>query len=740
MKKYFLCLLFSLQLLSVQSQTVFVPLHMRTDLLLHENKVWKDLSTVIIHSKKPSFSWQTDTSVKQVTAYTILVASSPTLLENGKADYWDSKKIISNQTHTTYKGKALEPSKKYYWKVQVWNEKGKPSYFSETVSFQLSDLSTLDTISHYPLTYDLQSPVTISPPKPGYYFFDFGKDAFSQLQLHLNASKDDTVTIEAGETSQKEYIVYNNPSRNIRYIKIELPVKKGEHDYAITWPVDAKRNSRNPIQMPEEIGEVFPFRYVSAKMLSGNSDYLYVTRRAVHYPFDEYASSFQSSNSVLNEVWDLCKYSVKATSFSGFYLDGDRERLPYEADAVINQLSHYASDAEYSIARRTLAYLIYHPTWPTEWTLQISILAWNDYMYTGDDTFLKKYYEEIKAKTLLQLADDNRLISTINGKQKDAFIQSLHNKLIFDGKRGLVDIVDWPQSGVTGTEKEYGGETDGFVFTKYNAVVNAYYYNALGLMQKMAAALNKDRDAAMFAEKAKQVFNAYQTVFVDPVNGLVKDGDQTNHSSLHGNMFALDFGLIPEKNVPAVTAFIKSRRMACSVYGSQFLLDGLFDHGEDEYALSLMSATTQRSWYNMIRTGSTITLEAWDKMYKPNLDLNHAWGSAPANLIIRKMMGVEPLTPGFETIKIKPGIGNLSFAKMRTSTLKGEVAISFQKNKEIENWDITVPGAATANVYLPSHAKDEKIFIDGKQISLQKQKGFWVIEKLPSGTHTIQIK
>jgi hypothetical protein len=34
---------------------------------------------------------------------------------------------------------------------------------------------------------------------------------------------------------------------------------------------------------------------------------------------------------------------------NSIYVDGDRERIPYEADAYINMLSHYAVDSEYSI-------------------------------------------------------------------------------------------------------------------------------------------------------------------------------------------------------------------------------------------------------------------------------------------------------------------------------------------------------------------------------------------------------
>ena len=98
-------------------------------------------------------------------------------------------------------------------------------------------------------------------------------------------------------------------------------------------------------------------------------------------------------------------------------------------------------------------------------------------------------------------------------------------------------------------------------------------------------------------------------------------------------MFPLAFGLVPEKHRQSVVDFIRSRGMACSVYGSQFLLDGIYDAHDAEYGLKLLTSTAERSWYNMIRVGSTITLEAWDNKYKPNQDWNHAWGAAPANLI-----------------------------------------------------------------------------------------------------------
>ena len=81
-----------------------------------------------------------------------------------------------------------------------------------------------------------------------------------------------------------------------------------------------------------------PFRYCEIENYTKPLTTTDIVRESVHYPFDESASFFESNNDILNQVWDLCKYSIKATSFLGIYVDGDRERIPYEADALINQL------------------------------------------------------------------------------------------------------------------------------------------------------------------------------------------------------------------------------------------------------------------------------------------------------------------------------------------------------------------------------------------------------------------
>jgi hypothetical protein len=90
-------------------------------------------------------------------------------------------------------------------------------------------------------------------------------------------------------------------------------------------------------------------------------------------------------------------------------------------------------------------------------------------------------------------------------------------------------------------------------------------------------------------------------------------------------------------------------------------------------------------------------MEAWDKLYKPNLDWNHAWGAAPANIIVRKLMGVVPTSPGFDTFQIKPQIGYLTFASLKTPTIKGEIFVSYKKSAAENVMDCNYSGRRDCN-------------------------------------------
>ena len=167
-------------------------------------------------------------------------------------------------------------------------------------------------------------------------------------------------------------------------------------------------------------------------------------------------------------------------------------------------------------------------------------------------------------------------------------------------------------------------------------------------------------------------------------------------------MFPLAFRMVPEEHIPTVAAFVKSRGMACSVYGAQYLLEALYNAGEADYALELMTSESKRSWMNMLHVGSTMTTEAWDEHYKPNLTWNHAWGAAPANIIPRRMMGIQPLVPGFGSFLIAPQPGALELIDLELPTIRGTIATKLQAADGKWQLTVEVPGNSQAVLLLPS--------------------------------------
>lgn len=738
----------------------------------------------VITTPEPQFGWvvpDTKENAKQ-SAYRILVASSVTNLNAGVGDMWDSGKQLSDRSQNIlYKGNPLQPGSTYYWKVAFWNGAGEASGFSRPQTFHTGEFGRTpawpgesrwvrikrDTQDFW--TFEDRNPIlyhTVYPRKTlqradGTWFIDFGRSAFAYITFALywpeecaNGQTEINVIVRVGEKAVGDSID-RKPGGGVLCVEYPLVIKPGKHEYTLEIPRFVSHYPHSQV-MPEHMQEIIPFRYcelefedvpvqpdvvaphlsqhLSTEKREGAIMLLSASQHALHTAFDDRTSAFSSSCDLLNAVYDLCKYSIKVNTFNGDYAASQRERMMYEADSYIHQMGHYAVDREFSVARYSLKNMIYHATWPTEWISHTVMMTWADYLHTGNKDVITALYEDIKPKTLIALTTENGLISTRTGLQNEAFLKSIY----FNGKE-LKDIVDWPHGSMSGALE--GGETNAFDFQDYNTVVNAFHYHTLRLMSHMAATIGKKQDVAYYNRQAEKVKKAFNRYFFDTERQIYTDGIGTSHAALHSNMFALAFGLVPEPARESVIAYIKTKGMACGVYGANYLLEALFDAGEADYALSLLTSKTDRSWYNMIRLGSTMTTEAWDNKYKSNNGWSHAWSSSPAHILPRKLVGIEPLTPGFESLRIKPAISELKEASAKLPTIRGEVNAGFVKDDSAFRLTASIPGNTRAQVYLPIYGKVTEVWVDGVLQKRYKQKDSYIlIENIASGEHQFEVK
>ena len=270
---------------------------------------------------------------------------------------------------------------------------------------------------------------------------------------------------------------------------------------------------------------------------------------------------------------------------------------------------------------------------------------------------------------------------------------------------------------------------------RFNKVVNSFHYINLKLMAEIAGVIGNEKDAIFFQKQSILVKNSINKKQFNKAKGIYVDGKNSNHSSLHANMFPLVFGIVPENNVETVVEFIKSKGMACSVYGTQYLLEALYQYGESDYALELMTSRNDRSWWHMIELGSAMTLEAWDMKYKPNLDWNHAWGAAPANIITRCMWGIMPAKPGFEAVNIKPQLSKLTASKIKSPTIKGNIIAEYKRlNNRHHAFKIEIPEGIKGTFYIPNY-EYKKILLNQTIVKVEDD----LIHLIP-GTNHIEMK
>jgi len=560
-----------------------------------------------------------------------------------------------------------------------------------------------------------EPPVSITNIAPGVILVDFGRVAFGNIKLLPSKSATGTLNVHFGESLVKGRID-RLPPGTVRYATTRTALA-GAASLVVAPPADQRNTEaatdKHPpaILTPKEWGVVLPFRWVEIEGWPGELHANQIVRQAAFLAkWDDDAASFKSSDDMLNRIWELSRYSIKATTFAGVYVDGDRERIPYEADAYLNQLSHYYTDSDTQMARETFDHLMKHGTWPTEWAPHMVFMAYADWMRTGDKEWIGARFDSLKSKLLLDRVGP------------DGLVQSAKKHITKE------DIVDWPK-----------GERDGYIFTAQNTVVNAFQLRALTMMAEMGRALKREGDAAEYAARAARTGVVFQEKFFDAKRGLYRDGAGTDHISLHANLFPLAFGLVPEAQRDHVAQWLAQRGMKCSVYAAQYLLEGLFENGQGTAAIDLMIAPGDRSWRHMVASGTTITWEAWDQKYKPNQDWNHAWGAAPANLLPRFVLGAQPLTPGWSRALIRPCPGDLKFAEGKIPTPRGPILVDW-KNAGGFKLSLTLPPGMKAKLELPAAPNSTGVFRDGQPVSAQRSGSRWLLAEDVAGTVTLEVK
>lgn len=475
------------------------------------------------------------------------------------------------------------------------------------------------------------------------YFHDFGKAAFGTVEVELAGTAGTVVEIAIGEAAVDGRLNrFPGGFCCFKCGKITLTSPRQWYKFEIP-PHRAPRYTKFSIPSPWQ-DEVAPFRYLE---VTGDCQVCNVKRHELFPRWDDDAGTFHSSCESLNRIWDFCKYSIKATAGFGVFIDGERERCPYEGDTYINQLGWFCCSRDRGIPRQTLEFFRDNATWPIEWSLLMPVIVRDYVLYSGDEAVVPEFFPVLKARLLDELENEDGLVGS------GEFYK---------------ELIDWPMT-----------ERDGYESAGTSLVPNCVRYMAL----KCMAELYGERAFADKAQVLKSVIR--QKMYRD---GKFVDSPESNHTAQHSVFFPVATGIAAPEEMPE----LEKLDIRCSVYAVQFLFDALYQGRFGDRAQELLCSSGKRSWLNMLDAGATITMEAWDMALKTNSDWNHAWGAAPANIIPRHLCGVRPVKPGFREFVFDPQPGGVRYFQSVHPTPDGEICVEFEDGK----FSVKMPGNCRA--------------------------------------------
>jgi len=449
----------------------------------------------------------------------------------------------------------------------------------------------------------------------------------------------------------------------------------------------------------------------------------------------EMDSSFECSDSQLNEFWNIGKHTMRINSIDT-YEDPWREHTQYIAGDSRYMLI-YGNYAFGKSSRFLSAYNLLSGAQSQRWRTDGAVRSRypTDYfLQAGSSAYLADYQLEwvlMMHEYFLYYGRDE-LIESLYPNLKKAMN---YYQPFVDPKTGLLAnlpgwiVLDWPNT--------YGMEMKNII-----TGINCQYYGALNAAATMAIDFGHDPDQA-------QIWRTQAQQLKDNINKeLWSEKDRAYLDSYEGTkigqqpqVYALVYGLPDQSRKVDLADLIMKRGKGSEESFAYWTLSSMFAEGKDQWALDYM----RKNWGEQTELASFNG--AWHEGWNlPWGSTSHAWSSGPVALLPQKVLGLEPTGYGWKTFAVKPLTGDLMWAKGTVSTVAGDITAAWEKSAENHfTLKLNIPKETLASVYLPT-ADMGTMKIDGKtpaekpETGARIESGKWVVLTMSFGNHQLECE
>jgi alpha-L-rhamnosidase len=535
-------------------------------------------------------------------------------------------------------------------------------------SFQNIDALTTgqgkDFVVHMPssLLTDAEAPSVV---------LDFGRELTGRVEIDSDSDTPVTVTVQMGESESE---TMKAPFLGID--QFVIPPHGVGH------------------------GPKTAFRYAKIRFLSGATDLRVKSIHVDHifYPVT-YAGSFESSDPMLNRIWEVGAYTAHLCMQDGVWDASKRDRGRWMGDMDVSERVVEDVFGERPLMEDTLDRLM-GPA-PVEQHVN-GIPGYSAFWFTG----VADFYRHTGSKDFLE-HEHERMVQLLNLVDHE-----FDSRNVYANTSKVWLYVDW-SPGLNGDTPETRRAT---TLEFYRA-----YREGAWLLRELGDTANSEK----YDRRAQEIKASAEKYLLDSSTDTFGPRWQTNAAAIVGGATSTEQDKAIWDHVLSTVGKGDTNGLIITPYYNYYVIRAMAEIGHRQEAL----AWIRQYWGGMLAEGATSFWEAYDpSWYKEDfhaslqadnrsgyfVSLAHGWSTGPTAWLMEEVLGIQPTGAGFSTVKIRPDLVDLAWAKGAEPTPKGLLKVDARKSGKGLTLTVDVPEGVAASVSVPVASANSRVMVNGR--------------------------
>ena len=523
-------------------------------------------------------------------------------------------------------------------------------------------------------TVSLSSPMLVEQDAPS-IVLDFGKEVVGWVELLSDSDHAGTVTVQYGESEGE---MLHEPYLGIN--PLYVPAHGAAH------------------------GPKSAFRYAKIQFLQASAPLRFraIRLNGIYYPV-KYLGSFESSDEMLNRIWEVGAYTAHLCMQDDIWDAPKRDRDRWMGDLDVSGDVIDSVFADHFLMQDTMTRLI-GPS-PVERDVN-GISGYSAFWVMG----MADYDRHVGSKEYLA-SMHSRLLQLLVYMEGELGPDHLyrHDKR----KNPCCVFVDWSPH-LDGDSPEARMATD---FEFYRAFVQG-----AALLRQ----LGDTQNAEHFQQLSATMKRAAEGQYLDPQTGTFGTRWQTNAMAIYSGLADKTQYDAIWKNVLSTVDTTQYTALIITPYYNYYVISAMAETGHRAEALDWI----RKYWGGMIAEGATSFWEAYDPTWpKQNfhaslqaddstgyfVSLSHGWSSGPTAWLMEQILGIQPTAEGFRNVTVRPDLAGLAWAKGTEPTPYGSIRVDLKSGPNA-SIGLDIPNGVHATVLVPVPTENPIIHVNGKPV------------------------